>query len=230
MPTKSISDSLRLAERRMLTEFTHGAIWQIWCLGASKSPPIVLNNSPNTRGTFSYGYGLDVRHDLHSLEVLLALEEDGYHNAATVSTADPCYGLKWLYFHDYCGFFQEVQPIVWHLYVSNLLEQPLLVDKVTEPTPVHIPLSHSTLRTWLTSDGTFTVEMRDGEGEGEPSLVTQQSSEDVLRTFMKQAAEKGTPDTELQDGINHGIIPLMRMYFVNDATKSLEQIITGYGK
>jgi len=120
----SIPDRWRLAERIALAEFTQGAVQQIKCWGLSKAPPIYLNNS-YTPGTFSYGTGLQVRHNLHSIEVLLALKEDGYDTNCIAHVNDPSYGLKWMFFHDSS---QIVYNLAQHLYQSGLVDPELLQE------------------------------------------------------------------------------------------------------
>jgi len=117
----SIPDTWRIAERQALAEFTQGAQWQIGCWGKSKAPVIVLNNSP-IPGTFSYGSD---RHNLHSIEVLIALEADGYDTNYAAHIADPGYGLKWMFFHDANGVFQETYNLAQHLYLANLVDPEL---------------------------------------------------------------------------------------------------------
>ena len=117
----SIPDTWRIAERQALAEFTQGAQWQIGCWGKSKAPPIILNNS-HIPGTFSYGSD---RHNLHSIEVLIALEADGYDTNYAAHIADPGYGLKWMFFHDVNGVFQETYNLAQHLYLANLVDPEL---------------------------------------------------------------------------------------------------------
>lgn len=119
-----IPDNWRIAERQALTAFTQGTLWQIGCWGTSKAPPIVLNNSP-IPGTFSYG---SERYNLHSIEVLMALEADGYDTNYAAHRTDPGYGLKWMFFHDANGVFQDTYNLAQHLYMANLVDPELVQE------------------------------------------------------------------------------------------------------